>query len=46
MIIEVNGIELHWHEAGEGEPLLWLVVGASRERDSQGEQSLAPEPDV
>jgi pimeloyl-ACP methyl ester carboxylesterase len=24
MVIEVNGIELHWEEAGEGEPLLWL----------------------
>jgi pimeloyl-ACP methyl ester carboxylesterase len=22
--LEVNGIELHWEEAGEGEPLLWL----------------------
>lgn len=24
MQLEVNGIELHWEEAGEGEPLLWL----------------------
>src|SRR5580765_4139167 len=24
MVIDVNGIELHWEETGEGEPLLWL----------------------
>lgn len=24
MVLEVNGIELHWEEIGEGEPLLWL----------------------
>jgi pimeloyl-ACP methyl ester carboxylesterase len=27
MVIHVNGIELHWEEAGEGEPLLWLHGG-------------------
>jgi pimeloyl-ACP methyl ester carboxylesterase len=27
MVIEVNGIELHWDEFGEGEPLLWLHGG-------------------
>src|SRR5262245_1955501 len=24
MILELNGIELHWEESGTGEPLLWL----------------------
>lgn len=24
MVIEVDGIELHWEETGRGEPLLWL----------------------
>ena len=24
MVIDVNGIELHWEETGDGEPLLWL----------------------
>ena len=24
MICDVNGIELYWEEAGDGEPLLWL----------------------
>lgn len=24
MLLEINGIELSWHAAGEGEPLLWL----------------------
>jgi pimeloyl-ACP methyl ester carboxylesterase len=24
MVIEVNGIELHWEETGTGEPLLWV----------------------
>ena len=24
MVLEVNGIELHWEETGVGEPLLWL----------------------
>src|SRR5262249_2884420 len=27
MMIEVNGIELHWQTAGTGEPLLWLHGG-------------------
>jgi pimeloyl-ACP methyl ester carboxylesterase len=27
MVIDVNGIELHWEESGEGEPLLWLHGG-------------------
>ena len=27
MTIDVNGIELHWDEHGEGEPLLWLHGG-------------------
>jgi pimeloyl-ACP methyl ester carboxylesterase len=27
MTIDVNGIELHWEEAGNGEPLLWLHGG-------------------
>ena len=27
MVIEVNGIELHWDELGEGEPLLWIHGG-------------------
>ena len=27
MVIEVNGIELHWEEDGDGEPLLWLHGG-------------------
>jgi pimeloyl-ACP methyl ester carboxylesterase len=27
MILDVNGIELHWATAGEGEPLLWLHGG-------------------
>ena len=27
MVLEVNGIELFWEEAGEGEPLLWLHGG-------------------
>ena len=24
MVLEVNGMELHWEESGAGEPLLWL----------------------
>src|SRR5690349_21039631 len=24
MVLSVNGIDLHWDESGEGEPLLWL----------------------
>jgi pimeloyl-ACP methyl ester carboxylesterase len=24
MVFQVNGIEMHWEETGEGEPLLWL----------------------
>jgi pimeloyl-ACP methyl ester carboxylesterase len=24
MVVDVNGIELHWETTGEGEPLLWL----------------------
>jgi pimeloyl-ACP methyl ester carboxylesterase len=27
MVIHVNGIDLHWSETGEGEPLLWLHGG-------------------
>src|SRR2546430_476108 len=27
MILDVNGIELHWETIGEGEPLLWLHGG-------------------
>lgn len=27
MVIGVNGIDLHWEETGEGEPLLWLHGG-------------------
>jgi len=27
MILDVNGIGLHWEETGEGEPLLWLHGG-------------------
>jgi pimeloyl-ACP methyl ester carboxylesterase len=27
MVLEVNGIELHWEESGEGEPLLFLHGG-------------------
>lgn len=27
MVIDVNGIELHWDEIGTGEPLLWLHGG-------------------
>ena len=27
MVIDVNGIELHWDEIGNGEPLLWLHGG-------------------
>jgi pimeloyl-ACP methyl ester carboxylesterase len=27
MVIDVNGISMHWEEFGEGEPLLWLHGG-------------------
>lgn len=27
MVIEINGIDLHWEEFGEGAPLLWLHGG-------------------
>ena len=27
MVFEVHGIQLHWEETGEGEPLLWLHGG-------------------
>lgn len=27
MVIDANGIEIHWDEVGEGEPLLWLHGG-------------------
>lgn len=35
MVIEVNGIELHWNEIGEGEPLLWLHGGMGSGADWQ-----------
>src|SRR5438093_5508483 len=27
MVFEIHGIQLHWEETGEGEPLLWLHGG-------------------
>ncbi|SRR6266571_171291 len=41
MVIEVNGIELHWEEVGEGEPLLWLHGGMGCGADWQ---YIFPEP--
>lgn len=35
MVIEVNGIELHWEEHGEGEPLLWIHGGMGHGADWQ-----------
>jgi pimeloyl-ACP methyl ester carboxylesterase len=33
MVLRVNGIDLHWDETGEGEPLLFLHGGMGRGRD-------------
>jgi len=35
MVIEVNGIELHWEEHGAGEPLLWIHGGMGQGADWQ-----------
>src|SRR5262245_46423489 len=41
MHITINGIELHWEESGEGEPLLWLHGGTGAGSDWR---YLFPEP--
>jgi pimeloyl-ACP methyl ester carboxylesterase len=51
VILEVNGIELHWDAIGEGEPLLWLHGGMGCGADWQyifkeppaGYQLIAPD---
>ena len=35
MVIDVNGIQMHWTVAGEGEPLLWLHGGMGSGPDWQ-----------
>ena len=30
MVVEINGLELNYEMAGDGEPLLWLHVGLIR----------------